>query len=258
LLDAIVGRSIERQAARIHAYCWMTNHLHMFVQVGDEPLGLLMRDIASNYARAFQSKLQTTGHLFERRYHARLVDTDVYLLDLLRYIHLNPVAAGLVTRADEYPWSSYRAYAGTSAPQSWLTVDFALGMLARDRVEAHLAYQRLVAESSAGTTVEDLIHCGAEVLGNDDFVARVRGGRPVTKSGQSMAELMVDACERFALSEAEILSDSREARIVQARAWIAHRATKRSIASLSEVARTLRRDRATLRHAMRQHASFLD
>src|SRR4051812_8639065 len=82
LLNAIVEASVARHGARIHAYCWMTNHIHMLVQVGDPPLSGLMRDIASGYARAFQLKRATTGHLFENRYHAILVDADAYLLAL--------------------------------------------------------------------------------------------------------------------------------------------------------------------------------
>lgn len=69
----------------------MTNHIHMLIQVGDTPLGRIMLRIASHYARELQARFHTTGHLFERRYHAVLVDADTYLLELLRYIHLNPV-----------------------------------------------------------------------------------------------------------------------------------------------------------------------
>lgn len=102
-----------------------------------------MRDIASNSARAFQLKMQTTGHLFERRYHATLIDVDVYLLAVLRYIHLNPVAAGLVRNVSEYRWSSHRAYA-EGLGESWLTTDFALSMFAQTRARARAAYCRFV------------------------------------------------------------------------------------------------------------------
>jgi putative transposase len=110
LLNAIVARSLKAHLARLHVYCWMSNHLHFFIQVGDAPLGVVMRDIASNYARAYQAKLDTTGHLFERRYYAKVVEVEHYLFAVLRYIHLNPVADGLVQRAMDYPWSSHRGH----------------------------------------------------------------------------------------------------------------------------------------------------
>ena len=98
LLNAIVAEVIAGYGARLHAYCWMTNHTHMLIQVGDVPLGRIMLRIASRYARQIQARFRTTGHLFERRYHAVLVDVDSYLLELLRYIHLNPIRAQVCVR----------------------------------------------------------------------------------------------------------------------------------------------------------------
>lgn len=118
-----------------------------------------MRDIASNYARAFQLKMQTTGHLFERRYHATLIDVDVYLLAVLRYIHLNPVAAGLVRNVSEYRWSSHRAYA-EGLGESWLTTDFALSMFAQTRARARAAYCRFVDAALAGHLDEPQLGAG--------------------------------------------------------------------------------------------------
>jgi len=93
----------------------MTNHLHVLVQVSEVPLGSVILQIASSYARTVQARLMTTGHLFERRYHAVLVDAYSYLLALVRYIHLNPVRAGLVADPAAYRWSSHRVYLGERA-----------------------------------------------------------------------------------------------------------------------------------------------
>ena len=77
-LESIVADTIPRCGARVHAYCWMTNHIHLLVQVGEIPLGRVILRIASRYARTVQARLYTTGHLFERRYHSVLVDADAY------------------------------------------------------------------------------------------------------------------------------------------------------------------------------------
>ena len=116
LLEEVLAEALDRGAARVHAYCWMSNHLHMLVQVADVPLSRLMLRVASRYARTVQIALATTGHLFERRYPALLVDADSYLLTLLRYIHLNPVRAGLVGDAQLYRWSSAQAHADGADP----------------------------------------------------------------------------------------------------------------------------------------------
>jgi putative transposase len=85
LFDEITAEVLDRFTARLHAYCGMTNHVHMLIQVGDTPLGRLILRIAGRYARTVQKHLRTTGHLFEKRYHPILVDADEYLLELLRY-----------------------------------------------------------------------------------------------------------------------------------------------------------------------------
>jgi putative transposase len=260
LLDAIVAKSLEKCGARLHAYCWMTNHLHFLMQVGDEPLGSVMREIASNYARAFQQSLDTTGHLFERRYHATLVDADTYLLELVRYIHLNPVTAGIVQRAAEYPWSSHHAYAGRIGPK-WLTTEFILEMFAPERVVAHASYRKFVALAQPDNAFDETSLGQKGIVGNADFVARVaastiNGATAIArKPTEALSDLLAEACLRFDATEQALLSEARDAHLVKARAWFARKATEERVASLSAVARFLKRDRATLRYAMRQHGA---
>ncbi len=125
LLNTIVARAVSNFGARVHAYCWMRNHIHLLLQAGDTPIAHPMRNIAAEYARAMQLKTPTTGHFFERRYHATLVDADSYLLGVIRYIHRNPVKAGAVVDPADFRWSSHHAYAGHRI-ESWVTTDFAL------------------------------------------------------------------------------------------------------------------------------------
>ena len=117
--EDIVARALERYGASLFAYCWMTNHVHLAIRIADAPLGSVMGILASRYARAKQRAVPTTGHLFERRYRARLVDADRYLLALVRYVHLNPVRAHMVADPHDYRWSSHRAYLGACCPE-WL------------------------------------------------------------------------------------------------------------------------------------------
>ncbi len=245
-LNEIVADALETYGARLHAFCWMTNHLHFLIQVGDEPLGSAMRQIASEYARGFQRKLQTTGHLFERRYHARIVNVESYLLALLRYIHMNPVSAGIVKRPYEYRWSSHHGYAGTESI-SWLTTDFVLAMLAPDRGDAMAAYLRYMdctADEVTDPLVESAPHSGAGAPGAAR-TASMAGTPP-----QTLEKLIDEACHRFNTTLEQLHSDSRDVYLMQVRGWIAKCALERRIANLSQIARALGRDRATLRHAI--------
>jgi REP element-mobilizing transposase RayT len=139
-LDQIVAAALEPARARLHAYCWMTNHIHLLVEIAELPLGVLMQRIGTRFARAMQKRVPTTGHLFENRYHARLVDVDEYFLVVMRYIHLNPVRAGMVATADRYPWSSHDIYCGRRQVV-WVTTDFGLALFASRTPEARRRYE---------------------------------------------------------------------------------------------------------------------
>jgi putative transposase len=247
LFESLTAEILERYAARLHAYCWMTNHVHMLVQVGDTPLGRLILQIAGRYARTIQRHLHTTGHLFENRHHAILVDADEYLLELLRYIHLNPVRARMVDHPDDYAWSSHHAYVGTET-QPWVTTDFALAMLHAERERAVAAYRRFVDEGVAHPSPSPLLDCNNDdVLGADDFMSKLRCEPWRPKSKQSFAELIAEACARFSVTEPALRSNGAQRTLTRVRTWVAHEAVSRRIASLSHVARHFGRAESGLR-----------
>jgi REP element-mobilizing transposase RayT len=253
LLNVIVARSLDKYGARLHAYCWMRNHLHLLVQVGTEPLSNPMRDLAGEFARAMQAKLVTTGHFFEHRYHANLVDTDSYLKELVRYIHLNPVAAGVVDHPARFPWSSHHVYSGTR-DEPWVTTDFVLGIFGSSRKAAISAYLEFVASDDAGEWQPPDVQL--EPLTDRRFdraVGLVPNAPAAVGSRKSLDELVADACARFEVSREVLAEPIRNSYLTKVRAWIANHAVKQRIASLSDVARLLGRDEATLREAMRRY-----
>ena len=117
---ALVQESILRFKYRIHALCLMTNHVHFVMQVGEIPLSKIIQNISFRYTRYINKKEKRIGHLFQGRYKALIVDADSYLLQLIRYIHLNPLRANMVDDLLDYPWSSHLAYLG-QLRFSWLT-----------------------------------------------------------------------------------------------------------------------------------------
>ncbi|HSW34467.1 MAG TPA: transposase [Steroidobacteraceae bacterium] len=258
MLDALVAETLERFDARAHAYCWMTNHMHLALQVADAPLGPIVRRIAGVYARRIQQRLPTTGHLFERRYRSVLVDADTHLLRLVRYIHLNPLRAGLVADPADYPWSGHRAYLGlTSIP--WLTTDFTLRLLGTNRNSARRAYARLI---SAGGDPDDSAQFSrgmpgdTRVLGDDGFLARITatGSRvPPTRPSLPTLEQVIAAAAREAGCTVEALASASKARAVaDARCRVTERALAAGIASISEIARRLNRSHSSLIEALQR------
>jgi REP element-mobilizing transposase RayT len=119
--------SVVRYGAIIHVWCLMSNHYHLLMETPAGNLSQIMRHINGAYTTYFNVKRKRAGHLFQGRYKAILIDADSYATELSRYIHLNPVRAGMVERPEEYPWSSYRSYIGKNRVPEWQKTEFILG-----------------------------------------------------------------------------------------------------------------------------------
>src|SRR3972149_4573760 len=127
----ILGRVVERYNWLCHAYCLMGNHYHLLVETPDGDLSKGMRQLNGLYTQRSNRRHRRVGHIFQGRYKAILVDKDSYLLELCRYIVLNPVRAHLVKSVERWPWSSYRATVGERAAPAWLSTEALLAQFGR-------------------------------------------------------------------------------------------------------------------------------
>lgn len=253
-LNQIVAETIDRFGARIHAFCWMSNHLHALVQISERPLGHLMQRIAMRYSRYRHKTLNTTGHLFERRYRAKLVDVDEYFLTLLRYVHLNPVKAGIVRDPAEYRWSSHRAYLGTESI-AWLTTDFGLSLFSNRPDRARHAYAQFVLQGDDIHDLEQESHPDdPRILGSDDFIARIPPPRYRPRTALTLEQLAASTAEAHHISVELLRSRSRARTLTAARIELTHRAIELHVATLSEVARFLLREPSALSQLLARHA----
>ncbi|KJS82592.1 MAG: transposase [Peptococcaceae bacterium BICA1-8] len=134
-LKFLVALKKYKQVAEIEVYGWclMGNHVHLILKEGLEDLSITMKRIGVSYVWYYNQKYKTTGHLFQDRFKSETVEVDKYLLIVLRYIHQNPVKAGLVKKVDEWKWSSCLGYYGKSTiPEALLDSSFILNMFAED------------------------------------------------------------------------------------------------------------------------------
>ena len=134
---------VERYSHRIHAFCQITNHVHLVIQVGDIPLSCVMQNLSFRYTRYINSRKNKTGHLFQGRYKALLIDGDNYLVELVRYIHCNPLRTGLTSSLNKYQWSSHSAYLGNDSIL-WLTTNLVLSQFSRQEDRARKLYNDFV------------------------------------------------------------------------------------------------------------------
>lgn len=100
----------------LHSFCLMTNHTHLQLQTSDTSPSIIMSNLNTRYAKYFNKKYDYSGHVFEKRYGAELLDSLDYEFDVSKYIHLNPLKGGLVDALEDYPWSSYHDYVNGEAP----------------------------------------------------------------------------------------------------------------------------------------------
>lgn len=141
---SILGETCARFNFVIHAYCQMTNHYHLLVETVSGGLNRGMRYLNGNYSQYFNRTHDLVGHVYQGRYHAILCQRDSYLLELSRYIELNPVRARMRSLPEEWPWSSYRAKMGMQNPSVWLRPEAVLLYLASNQEEARQAYRQFV------------------------------------------------------------------------------------------------------------------
>lgn len=158
----------------IHAYCQMTNHYHLLVETVEGNLAQGMRQLNGIYSQRLNRRHGLVGHVFQGRYHAVLVQKEAHLLELARYLVLNPVRAGMVEAADDWHWSSHRFMLDTAGKPAWLDSEWLLGQFGVSPLDAVAAYRLFVA---AGTEMESpLLRMQYQLLlGDDGFVSQHRG-----------------------------------------------------------------------------------
>ena len=172
---AYLESATERYSAVIHCYCLMDNHYHLLLETPSGNLPQIMRHINGAYTTYFNIKRDRSGHLFQGRYKAILVDKDAYAKELSRYIHLNPVRVGIVAKPGAYEWTSYAAYAGAKPSPKWLARGFILGYFSPQTKTAQKGYKAFV-ESMLGRIGDSPLKNlpGGMILGRQQFVEAIR------------------------------------------------------------------------------------
>jgi putative transposase len=176
----VLGEVVSRFNWVIHAYCLMGNHYHLLVETPDGNLALGMRHYNGVYTQRFNRRHGRVGHVFQGRYKAIIVQKESYLLELARYIVLNPVRAAMVRDAGDWPWSSYRATAGLAEAPSWLSTDWILSAFGHRKRQAMQHYQRFVKEGGdqpgPWAQLRNQIY-----LGDEPFVAELQASLATDK-----------------------------------------------------------------------------
>jgi len=171
----VVQETTELFGLEVSGYCLMPNHYHLLVQTPHGNLSRCMRHVNGVYTQRFNRTHEYDGQLFRGRYKAILVEDDRYLLQVLRYIHQNPVKAGLTEKLDDFKWSSHNAYLSSAKKWHWLSTKKILNILETKKTKQRDAYKDFIVEDIPEEI--DSFYSGKKLsalLGSDDFIERVK------------------------------------------------------------------------------------
>ena len=257
--ESLISEGIERFGHRVHTYCWMKNHVHMVIQVANIPLSKIIQNISFRYTLYINKKYDKTGHLFQGRYKAILIDPQSYLLQLVRYINLNPLTANIVNKPEEYRWSSYRAFVG-KCRTDWLTLDYILKLFSDNRTEAIEQYQEFVQDRDEADLNIDFSSGNKHgyVLGDDLFAEKViQASQSIDKNRMSIEKIITTACRSFDISKDQLISNDRARDLGRIRTIIGYLIIEYGSSSLSEYARYIKRDISTISGAVARYRKKL-
>jgi REP element-mobilizing transposase RayT len=251
----LLEEGIGRFGYRVHAFCLMGNHVHLALQMGSQPLSKGMQNLSLRYTRHINRSRGRVGHLFQGRYKALLVDADSYGLELVRYIHLNPVRVRLVSDPADYAYSGHLGYLGKCALR-FLTTDWVLSQFDQRLSVARGRYARFVADGMSEAHRSEFHHGSEEsrVIGDDRFVERAlqTSGEPLRARRVDLDHIVAYVSKGSGITEHVLSQASKNRAASQARALIGWLAATGGNATLSEVARRLKRDVSAISRAVTQ------
>lgn len=254
-LYEILQASYARFGHRIHAFCLMTNHIHLAVQVSEISLSRIMQNVSLRYTQWFNWRHKKQGHVFQGRYKAIMVDADAYLLELVAYIHLNPVRAQMVDRPEKYPWNSYRAYLGKES-LPWLETGAVLSQFSKTVREARLKFSGFVSERMHDGRREEFHGektCDSRIFGDDSFIDAVLAKAESLPEQKPDVNTIVESVKKlYGIGDEHLKTQGQERVASEARSIAAWATLELSGGKLTELVRLFGRIPSTLTCAVRR------
>lgn len=268
-----LGEYVSDAKCSVYAWVLMSNHVHILYKSGEKGISAVMRKLLTWYAIYFNRRHKRTGHLFENRYKSVLCEEDRYFLALIRYIHLNPVRAGIIRKMEEldsYQWSGHSTII-ENIKHEWMDVEYVLAQFGVTRKRAKREYRKFVEKGMNMGRSDELTGGGLirshggwskvvsmrrrkregefdeRILGGSDFVQKVledveeRDIRQlkIRKTGMGISDIIGEECEKFQVSATALRNGSRRSKMSEARAVIARRSAEELCLTAAEVARHL-------------------
>jgi len=252
----ILREAQERYSFKLYAYVLMPNHVHLLVEVKHHPLSKVMQSLLYRFTRYYNKRHRKIGHLFQGRYRAILCEKESYLLELIRYLHLNPVRAKLVRDPKQYRWSSHGNYL-TGEDGGGIALEEVLSSWSKRRAEAVRRYRDFVLEGLGEGHRQDYYEVKEQrYLGDQEFIERVEREEEVAEAPTAVkitvAEVMEGVCRQWKKEPGDIIGKGRGREGSRLRAVAAYVGREVGGLRLKEMGRYLGRDIATLSLSLRR------
>ncbi|HAK59545.1 MAG TPA: hypothetical protein DCO77_04070 [Nitrospiraceae bacterium] len=266
-----LGQNIVEAKCSVYAWVLMSNHVHILFRSGRKGLSAVMRKLLTWYAIYYNRRQRRSGHLFENRYKSILCEEERYFLALIRYVHVNPVRAGIVKTLDEldrYPWSGHSAVMGKQT-YHWMDTDYVLQQFGTKKRAARKEYRQFVERGLSEGRNEELTGGGLirsrggwsqvlserrrgqkeeadeRILGSGDFVDAILTEAEenetrqlkIRRSGRTITAIVQEECLRGQISLEELKKGSRRSTVSAVRARIARRCVDELGLTMAEIAR---------------------
>lgn len=243
----------SRYPFRLYAYVLMKNHLHLLLEVETTPLSKIMQSLQFRYTRYFNRRYSKVGHLFQGRYKAILCDKAPYLLELVRYIHLNPIRSKVVKNLEKYKWVSHLGYLGM-IKDSLVDEEFVLGQFGKNKYVARGKYRKFVLDGM------DLGHQGRyyevkdqRFLGGDEFIEGIETSKAINTPvlfDIPMEEMVREVSRVVGVTRDRMYSLSRDRRGAYGRGLVAYLARKLAGYLVKDIAGYFGREPMTISQAI--------
>ena len=247
LFLALLQETSEMFDVKISAYCLMPNHYHLLIQTPAANLSRAMRHINGVYTQRYNRRKNIDGQLFRGRYKCVLVEEDSHLLEVLRYIHRNPLRANLCQFAGDYPWSSHPGYLSGAKKWRWLHKEFLLGMFSKQQNQARAQYKKFVQDEDSAEVAGFFEKKNlASLFGSQDFIKWIKARfHPLKRNSEvplskqlapTIAEIKRMVCLSYKVKE-QTLDQGRRGRMNEPRNVAIYLARKRCGLCLDEIGR---------------------
>ena len=239
----------------LYAYALMNNHIHLLIEVAGTPLSKIMQVLQFRYTRYFNKRYGKIGHLFQGRYRAILCERESYLMELVRYIHLNPVRAKVVDDPEMYPWTGHLAYLG-KLKNDLIDEDLVLSQFSTNKALAREEYNRFILRSLDSGHQDKYYKVKSQrYLGEDDFIERTERKNENFESESiiydiPIDEIVLEVSNTAGITEDKLYSLTRARRGAYGRSLVAYLARKVSGCLVKDIAEHFRREPVTISQAI--------